>query len=106
MNLDVRLVLEFIALLGVVAGPVIAYLAAKRHSDAEVLLIDISTIKGWSEARIQFEEEIANLHNEVNAEQDKRREERKKYLAKIECLENTIRQMEKKLRDCTEDLEQ
>lgn len=99
MSLDanVRVILEIIALFGVVVGPAIAYLAAKRKIGAEVRLIDIETIKGWSEQRKNFEREIAELHQELSDEQDRRRADRATYHEQIEDLYEQLSVMRKKL---------
>lgn len=96
---------EILAILGMVVGPFIAYLAAKRKIGAEVLLIDIETIKGWSEARKAFEAEIAELHIDLAAEQNLRRDDRTKYLEQIAKLERTIRDLEDRVQDCEDEEE-
>ena len=105
MEASNNLTLEFIAIMfgfiGVVISPLVAYYAAKRKIGAEILLINIDTIKGWSEARKSFETEIAELHDELNAERLKRREERVKYEKKIEDLKAEIKELTEKLEDCT-----
>ena len=83
-----------LALLGLVVGPTIAYFAAKYKVMAEVRLIDINTIKSWSEARKAFEKEISALHAELSVERAKRREERKKYLKQLDELEKKLRKTE------------
>lgn len=65
-------ILAIIALLGVVAGPVISYLAIKRKSGSEALLIDTQTIKSWSETRTTQENEIQDLYTRLDKEREKR----------------------------------
>ena len=91
MNATTFPIFEIIAILGIVLGPIIAYFAAKRKIGAEVLLIDISTIKGWSEVRKGFEAEISSLHKKLREERDKRRLEREMYLKQIAALEEELR---------------
>ena len=102
MSLETFPIFEVVAILGVIVGPLIAYFAAKRKIGAEVLLIDIETIKGWTEVRKSWAEELSELHTALVNEQNKRREERTKYLVRILELEEQIRELKKKLKECTE----
>ena len=97
MNLTGFPILELIAFAGIIAGPIIAYLASRRKIGAEVLLIDINAIKGWSEQRRSFEKEIACLHNSLRDERSKRRSEREIYLKKID-------EMRAELHECMQGL--
>jgi hypothetical protein len=102
MQLENPPIFELIALLGIVVGPLIAYFAAKRKIGAEVLLIDINTIKGWGEARREMEGEIAGLRNALEISETKRRADREKYLKKIDELQAELDEYAEKLKDCAE----
>ena len=100
MDLTTRTIFEFIAFLGIIVGPVIAYFAARRKIGAEVLLIDINAIKGWAEYRKSSEKEIAGLHQDLSDEQDKRRAERERYLKKIDNIHQELVTIRVQLSDC------
>lgn len=93
---------EIIAFFGIVAGPIFAYIAAKKSMSKDVLLLDIVAVKEWSITRKGLEEEIRILHIELNREQDTRREERKKYLKLMEELQTELDYMKAELRECCE----
>ena len=99
MSLKDLPVFEIIALLGIVVGPGVAYLAAKRKIKSEVLLIDINTIRGWSAQRKSFENEIAELHQALSDEQDQRRADRERYLLQIDALQMEVSELRERLRE-------
>ena len=104
MNLNNLPIFEIIAFLGIVTGPVLAYWFARRKSKAEILLIDINTIKGWSEQRRNSEKERAELRQALSDEQNLRRSDREKYLKKIDEIQKELSVLRDKLRECGDDL--
>lgn len=88
---------EVLALIGIIAGPLAGYLAAKRMTDANVLVANLDAIKKWSEQRQHWEDEISDLHTALAVEQEKRRAEREKYLDQLSRMRGLLRKCTEKL---------
>lgn len=101
VKIDVlSIILAFIAVIGTMSGPVLAYISARRREGSDALLSDLEAIKGWSEQRKAFEAEIKELHEALLEERDRRREERQAYQADLDAIHAELRDLRKKLDDC------
>ena len=94
------LLLELLAILALVLGPLLTYSIAKKKQAPELLLADLQAVKGWSEQRRSYEAEVAELHVELIAERDRRREERETYLALIDEIKEEVKQLRRDLKNC------
>lgn len=95
---------EILALIGVIGGPLAGYFAAKRMTDAKILLMNIDAIQQWSDRRRAFEDEIAELHEDLALEQKRRRDEREEYLDRIAKLRGLLRVCASRLNTTIEEL--
>jgi len=93
-------VLELLAVLVLIVGPVSTYIIARRKVGPEVLLADINAVKGWSEQRANYEKELTDLHNALMEEQEKNRRNRQEYYKTLADLEDE----NERLRDSLEEL--
>lgn len=100
LNDTLSVVLALFALMGTVAAPILAFLIARRKVGGEVLLADIEAVKGWSDQRKRFEEEIQQLHEDLISERAKRREERLQYDIEIDSIRTELAVLRAALEEC------
>ena len=82
------IILEIIALFGLIVGPITIWFTRRRKEGSEIILLNAETVNTWSETTKNWSEERRQLQEEIDTEREKRIQ-----------LEELVKKLEKSLDD-------